>query len=84
MTVAYALLVIKDVIPSTCKEVEISFESEIWKEAMLEEINSLHKNDTWELSELPKEKKRQLVASRCMLRSNDLKMELLFATRPGW
>ena len=27
------------------------------KKAVLEETNSLHKNDTWELSELPKGKK---------------------------
>ena len=57
MTVAYTLLVIEDAIPSTYKDVEISSESEMWKEAMLEEMNSLHKNDTWELSELPKRKK---------------------------
>ena len=29
----------------------------MWKEAMLEEMNFLHKNDTWELSEWPKGKK---------------------------
>ena len=29
----------------------------MWKDAMMEEISSLHKNDTWELSELPKRKK---------------------------
>jgi len=37
--------------------VEISSESEMWKNVMLEEMKSLHKNDTWELSELPKGKK---------------------------
>ena len=42
---AYALLVIEDVIPFTYGEAKISFESEMWKEAMLEEMNSLHKND---------------------------------------
>ena len=29
----------------------------MWKDAMVEEMSSLHKNDTWELTELPKEKK---------------------------
>jgi len=57
MIVAYALSVIEDVVPSTYRKVEISSESEMWKKAMLKEMNSLHKNDTWELSELPKRKK---------------------------
>jgi len=55
--VAYALSLIEDEIPSTYKKVEISFESEMWKDIMLEEMNSLHKNDIWKLSELPKGKK---------------------------
>ena len=29
----------------------------MWKDAMEEEMNSLYKNDTWELTELPKGKK---------------------------
>ena len=29
----------------------------MWKDAMVEEMSSLYKNDTWELTELPKEKK---------------------------
>ena len=57
MIVAYALSVIEDAIPTTYKEAEISSESEMWKEALLKEINSPHKNDTWELLELPKGKK---------------------------
>jgi len=47
MIVAYTPLVIEDVIPSTYKKVEISSEFEIRKEAMLEEMNSFQKNDTW-------------------------------------
>ena len=35
----------------------ISSESKIWKVVIIEEMNSLHKNDTWELSKLPKGKK---------------------------
>jgi len=80
MIVAYALPVIEDAISSTYKEAEISSESEMWKRTMLEKMNSLQKNETRELSELPKGK-RPWVASGCML-SKNLKMKLLFATRP--
>jgi len=55
--VAYALLVVEEAIPSTYREVKISSESKMWKDAMIEEMSSLHKNDTWELTELPKSKK---------------------------
>ena len=57
MIVAYALPVVKEAIPSTYRESEISSESKIWKDAMEEETSFLHKNDTWELTELPKRKK---------------------------
>ena len=57
MIVVYALSVIEEAIPSTYKEAEISSESKMWKNAMTEEMNSLHKKDTWKLSELPKGKK---------------------------
>jgi len=57
MIVAYALPVIEEVIPSTYRKAEISSESKIWKDAMEEEMSSLHENDTWKLTELPKRKK---------------------------
>jgi len=57
MIVAYALPVVEVVIPSTYREAEISSESKMWKDAMEEEMSSLHKNDTCELTELPKIKK---------------------------
>jgi len=41
MIVAYALSVIEDAIPSTYREPEIGSESEMWKEAILEEMDSL-------------------------------------------
>jgi len=56
MIVAYALPVVEETIPSTYREAKISSESKMWKDAMMEEMSSLHKNDTWELS-LPKGKK---------------------------
>jgi len=56
MIVAYTFSVIEEVIPSTNKEAEISSELKMWKDTMEEEMISLHKNDTWKLTELPKEK----------------------------
>jgi len=29
----------------------------MWKDAMMEEVSSLHENNTWELSKLPNRKK---------------------------
>ncbi|KAJ8899013.1 hypothetical protein K2173_008836 [Erythroxylum novogranatense] len=55
--VAYALPVIEDDIPSTYKEAVRSSESVEWKKSMDEEMNSLHKNKTWKLVQLPKGKK---------------------------
>ena len=57
MIVTYALPVVEEVILFTCRKVEISLESKMWKDAMMEEMSSLHKSNTWELSELPKGKK---------------------------
>jgi len=57
MIVAYALPVIEETIPSTYREAEISSDSKMWKDAIVEEMSSLYKNDTWELTELPKRKK---------------------------
>ena len=57
MIVAYALLVVEEAIPSTNRATEISSKFKMWKVAMMEEMSPLHKIDTWELSELPKEKK---------------------------
>jgi len=53
MIVVYALSVVEEAITSTYKEAEISSEFKMWKDAMMEEMSSLHKNDTWERSELP-------------------------------
>ena len=55
----------------------------MWKDVMKEEMSSLHKNDTWELTELPKEKKA-LVVSGYMQRNMDLSRKILYATKPGW
>jgi len=57
MIVAYALPVVEEAIPSTYRKAEISSKSKMWKDVIEEEMSSLHKNDTWELTELPKGKK---------------------------
>ena len=62
MIVAYTLPVVEEAIPSTYREAEISSESKMWKDAMVEEISSLYKNDIWELIELPKGKKAIVVS----------------------
>ena len=54
--VAYAHPVVDDV-PSTYREALRSSETVEWEKAMVEEMQSLHKNKTWELVKLPKEKK---------------------------
>jgi len=54
---AYALPVIEEVIPPTYRKVEISSESKMLKDTMIKKMNSLRKNNTWELLELPKGKK---------------------------
>jgi len=46
MIVAYALPAIDEAIPYTYREAEISSESKMWKGIMMEEMSSLHKNDT--------------------------------------
>ena len=46
MIVASALSVVEEAILSTYGKVEISSEFKMWKDAMIEEMNSLHKNDT--------------------------------------
>jgi len=54
--VAYALPVVDD-IPSTYPEAILSSKSGNWAGAMEEEMQSLKKNKTWKLAQLPKGKK---------------------------
>ena len=50
-------LVISSGDPSTFQEEIHSSKRDKWMEAMVEEMESLNKNKTWELSEVPKGKK---------------------------
>ncbi|GJV18246.1 transposable element [Tanacetum coccineum] len=58
--VAYALQVAEEVEslePTTYREAITSKDSDMWIAAMGEEIESLHKNETWELVQLPERRK---------------------------
>ena len=55
--VAYALPIADDDVPSTYTEAISNSDGVKWKQAMNEEMQSLHKNRTWELVRLPKGKK---------------------------
>ena len=59
MVVSYALPVkiVEDSVPSTFRETMLSSGSRLLRKVMMEEIESLNVNDTWELIELPKGKK---------------------------
>jgi len=46
LIVAYVLAIMEEVIPSTYKKAEISSESKMLKDVMMEDMSSLYKNDT--------------------------------------
>jgi len=83
MIVAYTLPVVDEAILSTYRKAEISSESKMWKDDMMEEMSSLYKNDTWELSELPNGKKaigcKWVFAKKQGSLNGDL-----YATKPNW
>ena len=55
--VAYALPVTDDDVPYTYREAMDSTDNVKWKMAMDEEMQSLHQNETWKLTQLPKGKR---------------------------
>ena len=83
MMVAYALSVevVEDSVPSTFRETELSFESDLWRNVMMKEIESLHVNNIRELAG-PKGR-RPLDANEFLQRTVDLHM-LLCVTKPVW
>ena len=46
MIMAYALSVVEEAILTIYREAEINSESKMWKDAKMEEMSYLHKNDT--------------------------------------
>lgn len=42
---------------ATLKDMKVAKKDPRWHEAMMEELNALHKNETWELVHLPIRKK---------------------------
>ena len=67
--VAYALPVCDDSIPSTYPDAIRSTESGNWASAMEEETQSLKKNKTWKLTQLPERRK----AIGCKLSEEDIR-----------
>jgi hypothetical protein len=55
--------------PKSVREVVQSTKGKLWKEAMVDEIESLHKNETWDLVELPNGRKPIGIASGCSRKS---------------
>ncbi|KAE8693200.1 Cellulose synthase-like protein D2 [Hibiscus syriacus] len=55
--VAYTLPVVDDDIPITYQETIQSLDNDKWKSVMDEEMQSLQKNNTWKLAQLPKGKR---------------------------
>ena len=83
MIVAYALPVIEEAIPSTYREAEISSEFKMRKDTMVKKMSSLCKNDTWELTELPKGKK--LIGYKwAYTKKRDLSKMILYAIKLDW
>ena len=83
MIVAYALSIVEEAIPFTYREAKISSEFKMWKDAMMKEMSSLYKNDTWEYQSCPKERRR-LIVSEYLQRNIDLSMVILYAAKPDW
>ena len=81
VTYALPVEVIEDSVLSSFREAELSSGSKLWRKVMVEEIEFLHVNDTWELAELPKGKK-PLDANGFLRRRMNLQM-ILSITRPG-
>ena len=77
------LPVVEEAISSIYREAEISSESKMWKDAMKEEMISLHKNDTWELTELPKGKKA-IGYKWVYAKNRDLLSMILYTIKPDW
>jgi len=83
MIVAYALPVIEEAILSTYRKAEISSKFKMWKDAMVEEISTLYKNNTWEVTKLPKGKKT-IGYKWYMQRNRDLSKMILYTIKSDW
>jgi len=68
--------------PKTLKEVVDSEDGKLWKEAMVDEMASLHKNEAWDLVELRPEG-NPLAANGCS-RRRQIQKERWRNTKLGW
>ena len=64
------------------KEAVDSEDGKLWKEAMVDEMASLHKNEAWDLVELQLEG-NPLVANGCSIK-RQMKKERWRNTKLGW
>jgi len=80
--VSYALPleVVEDNVPCTFREAELCSESELRRKVMVEEIESIHVNNTWNSQSYLKER-TPLDANEFMQRKEDLRM-VVCITRP--
>ena len=68
--------------PRTVKEAVDSEDGKLWKEAMVDEMASLHKNEAWDLVELPLEG-NPLAANGCS-RRRQMQKGRWRNTKLGW
>ena len=66
--------------PTSYSEAMRSQESDLWMEAMKDEIDSIEKNEVWELCDLPKDRKS--VGCKWILKRKYKAMGLLINLRP--
>jgi len=71
MIVTYALRIVEEVIPSTYRESKMSSESKMWKDAMMEEINSYTRMILENYQNCTRERRRSAV-SGCSQRNKVL------------
>ena len=81
--VAYALPMVDEDVPSNFQEASRSSESGKWKKAMDEEMQSLQKNKTWKMAQLPKGKEA-IGANGYTQRKKDFLTKVMFATKQDW
>jgi hypothetical protein len=71
----YLLNFVSSTEPKSYKEAINSNDSELWKEVMIEEINSLQSMETRELTDLPKDRKG--IKSKWVFKIKCMKMGIL-------
>jgi hypothetical protein len=68
--------------PKSIEEVVESTEGKLWKDAMVEEMGSLHNNETWDLVKLPSG--RNLVGSKWVFKKKMTQLVKLRNSKIDW